>query len=264
MTSEAASQEMSLIEQVQAELEKGTGDLPVLPKAAADALRLAQVPEVNFDHVVRAAEKDPPLAARILAVANSAFYSRGVAIASLHQALVRLGVQATRDVLYMAVYGATVFEVPKYREKVSAIFTRGCIAARVARAISKEQNSDGDMAFLAGLLYDVGRARCLKLVAAKHRRASVEDVEMVVEELHGHAGAALVAAWKLPQEIGDACIYHDEPEDRPLAALIGVADKVVRAALDGEFDETALIEVVTSIGLQESSAAGLMALAQDT
>lgn len=226
-------------EAVERDLSRGTGDLPVLPRAAETALRLAQSPNFDFDEVVAVAESDPPLAARFLGVANSALYYRGTLIRSIKAAVVRLGMQATRDVLYMAVYSGTVFKVPLYRDLVEATFHHSVVVARMTRRIAELEGADPETAFLAGLLHDVGRARLFKLAARRRaQKPTREEVLEAIDALHAEAGAALARAWHLPDEVVEACLYHHTPEDRPMALRVAAANRVAYHVFEG--DESAL------------------------
>ncbi len=234
-----AVQQLGLFDRLRTDLARGTADLPVLPDAAMEALRLAQKPEMSFAEVVRGVEVEPPLAARILAHVNSPLYSRGVPIASLQQALARMGVQATRDILYMAVYGSALFDTPRYQARVRRVFDRGVLIGRAARALARSaehQELDPDLGFLAGLLHDIGRTRCLKLIAGYAERAPDAEVRSAVEALHARAGADLVMAWHLPSELGEVCLHHLEPEeDQSLARLVQLADLLVRSVAEADY-----------------------------
>lgn len=238
---------VSVYDSLAADLARGSGDLPVLPRAAAEALNLAQSPNMRFDQVVVVVETEPPLVARILSVVNSPLYSRGIPIANLGQALVRMGIQATRDVLYMAVYGSALFEAPRFSRRVGQVFSHGVLVARCARRLAALGGEDEDTAFLAGLLHDVGRARCLKILAMRKKRAENSEVEYAVEALHAEAGVGLVEAWNLPPAVAEACAFHDEPGDEHFTAQrVHLADILVNAVnrfLDAEAVEDAHVKL---------------------
>ena len=250
----------SFLDALERDLQRGTGDLPVLAGAAAKALRLAQSPNFDFDEVVKIAESDPPLAARFLGVANSALYYRGTTIRSIRAAIVRLGVQATRDVLYMAVYSGTIFKVPLYRDLVEATFRHSVIVARIARRIAELTDSDAEMAFLAGLLHDVGRARCLKLASRRRMLSPTrEEVVAAADALHAQAGAALARAWHLPEDVAMACELHHEPGTEAMALRVAAADRLAHYLTDQQEEDFEAAEgYLELLGLHEDAAADLL------
>jgi putative nucleotidyltransferase with HDIG domain len=220
----------SLLEQLQRDLARGTSDLPTLPRSVTEALRLARTPGLDFDEVARVAAGDPPLSARVVSVANSALYARAgmPRIASVRRAAVRLGTQATRDVLFQVAYASMFVDAPRFRDLVEATFQHGVRAARCARLLAREQGLDGDIAFLSGLLHDIGRARCWKLLARYRGAIDLAAATSAVELLHAIAGAELAAAWHLPEGVVEACRWHHEPAGRDYAMLIAAADAVAR------------------------------------
>jgi putative nucleotidyltransferase with HDIG domain len=220
----------TLLQQLQRDLARGTSDLPTLPRSVTEALRLARTPGLDFDEVARVAASDPPLSARVVSVANSALYARAgmPRIASVRRAVVRLGTQATRDVLFQVAYASMFVDAPRFRDLVEATFQHGVRAARCARLLAREQRLDGDIAFLSGLLHDIGRARCWKLLAKQRGPVDLAAAATAVEGLHAVAGAELASAWHLPEEVVEACRWHHEPAGHDYAILVAAADAVAR------------------------------------
>jgi putative nucleotidyltransferase with HDIG domain len=220
---------MSIPERLVRDLARGTSDLPTLPRGVAEALRLARKPALDFSEIERVGTEYPPLAARLLAVANSALYALpGVPrIASVRRAAIRLGLQATRDVLYQVAYATMFVDTPRFREIIERSFLQGVRAARYARFVATERRVDVDVAFLAGLLHDIGRARCWKLIASMKGTIDEQEAEAAVDEHHTQAGAQLATAWRLPDEVVDACRWHHEPGGRVFPTLAAAAHAFV-------------------------------------
>jgi putative nucleotidyltransferase with HDIG domain len=232
------------------DLARGTSDLPTLPRGVADALRLARKPALDFSEIEKVAGEYPPLAARLLAVANSALYAmRGVPrIASVRRAAIRMGIQATRDVLYQVAYATMFVDAPRFRELIEATFLHGVRCAPYGRLLAGERGLDPDIAFLAGLLHDIGRARCWKIVSTVRGKVDVESAEQAVNEFHAGAGAELAAAWHLPEEVVEACRWHHDPGNRtyPLIAAASDALAIVEVTR-GDTDEARTC--LTALGL---------------
>lgn len=219
----------TLREAIERDLARGTAALPILPKGAREALRLAKKPDVDMNEIVEVIEGDPALTARLLAVANSAIYNRGFAMTSVRRAVVRLGLQATRDILYQAVYAAVLYDVPSFKARVEATFVHGVVTSRVARRIAQIVGVDEDAAFLSGLLHDVGKGRLYK-IANKLGRVDPDDAEVheAVDLLHTRSSADLCRAWRLAPEIIEACAWHHEPKSSKLAQVVAAADVMAR------------------------------------
>jgi HD-like signal output (HDOD) protein len=95
---------------------------PILPEVALSLTQLANRPDVDFHQVERVVSKDPLVAAKIVAVANSAFYSRGQPVRSLGLAIARLGLAAVRDVAFQVVAQTTIFKVAGYATRMRELF----------------------------------------------------------------------------------------------------------------------------------------------
>ncbi|MCC6216277.1 MAG: HDOD domain-containing protein [Polyangiaceae bacterium] len=239
MTSEEAH------ERLVAALAKGIGDLPMLPRAATEMMRLAQSQDVDFAEVRRVAEGHPPLAARLLATANSVLYSRGSTVGAVQAAIVRLGAQATRDILFQASYATALLDGKEARAFLEERFVHSGLAARVARMLAPRFDVSGDTAYVCGLLHDVGEARCARVAARAFKEGWDDAVLAAIDRLHCQAGGDLAVRWRLPAEIERvARHHHDEAPEDPLVRVVAVADR--------------LAELYTTGGLE----AGLPALAE--
>jgi putative nucleotidyltransferase with HDIG domain len=251
-----------LAERLRMHLERGTSDLPVLPRSVAEALRLARTPNLDFDELARVAAGDPPLAARVISVANSSAYSRAgmPRVAAVKQAAARLGTQATRDVLYQVAYASMFVDAARYKDPIEATFQHGVRVAQVSRLLAAERGLEPDVAFLAGLLHDIGRARSWKLLGSFGENAPVATLTPLVDEVHAPAGAELAQAWHLPEEVVDVCRWHHDPGERRYPCLVAAADGVA-ALHERRITEEAATQRLMASGVAEAAVDGVIALA---
>ncbi len=223
---------------VERELARGTGDVPELPKLAKEALELAQKADLQADEFVELADRDPVVTARLLAVANSALYARSVPTVTTKNAFLRIGLQASRDVLYQVAYGAMLDAPKELRHEIAQTYEHGVRTARIVRNLAARFSLDPQTAFLAALLHDVGRARCLRIVTRRCKAGQRSDMAAAVSQFHALAGSQLAIAWNLPVEVREVCAMHHEPGSHRLAALVGLCDLLEHSTADdaGELD----------------------------
>jgi len=235
------------------ELDGGRAALPILPHVAAQAIRFANDPNSDLRRLAELVEADPPIAARLLAVANSVIYSRAVRVSSTRLAIIRLGLEGTRDLLFQVVYASSTVGLPRYQDLVARSFRRSVLCGVAARLISDKMRYRFEYDYLCGLLHDIGEARIYRILANYKEAIDPALLEDLVVRHHRRAGAELAIAWGLPEPIIEACAHH---HDGPAKAsnlvkmvmmadiLVGMLDRrptaaLVTAASNGEGDVTA-------------------------
>lgn len=199
--------------------------VPMLPQAASEVLAIANDPSTPLLAVERVVQTDPLLAARVLAVANSARYG-STRVGSLKNALARLGSGTVRDVLYEAVAHAHVFR----GSGLGAELEHAVGVARIAVSVCQQLRVASDHAFVGGLLHDIGRALILGMLDKMREELSPADRATIIEVAHARIGAEVAARWKLPQLVADVCLHHHRDPSTAgysqFANIVAVADKI--------------------------------------
>ncbi len=218
-------------------LEKEIQQLPALPAIVSEVLALFDRGGVDLVVLMQKIGQDPALAARVLRVVNSPFYGFSRHIGSLKDAGMMLGVHTLRNIVtavgimsHFPPGGDVGFDRLSFWQH--AIDTG--VAAKV---LAGHCGLDGETAFTAGLLHDIG-----KLVMAAYFPADFEQVLTTRDERdcplreaeqavlgfdHGLVGAKVAQQWKLPVAIIEAIQHHHAPDavtDTPFAALVHIAD----------------------------------------
>jgi HD-like signal output (HDOD) protein len=175
--------------------------------------------------------KDPPIAARFIATANSALYSRGQTIRSVGDAVARIGLGASRDLVFQVVYANTVTGLKQFQDEVEASFLRSVLCGVICRVAAPLLRLNVADAYLCGLLHDIGESRIYRILSEGKVTPGPEEAASLVERYHPRAGAELAMRWALPDEIVQVCRRHEEhgapPSDQ--LRLVRVADLVVAA-----------------------------------
>lgn len=218
--------ELALVER----LESGRAALPMLPAVASAALDLANDPETSIAKFADLVATDPPIAARFLATANSALYSRGRRIASVHDAVARVGIAGARDLVLQVVYAATLGGLKRYQEEIRRSFRQSVLSAHMCRFVVTELQAPCRDPYLCGLLHDIGESRVYRILSELPTPASNAEATDLVQRYHAHAGGELADKWKLPEEIALVCRKHTElraPETEELR-VVRIADLVIQ------------------------------------
>jgi putative nucleotidyltransferase with HDIG domain len=227
--------EEAMVQKLLACLEAPDYRPPTLPTVAVELLDLARQPDVDFGDVVRLLEQDNLIAGRILKLCRSAVYAGAVEITSLHDALARLGLRTLRDLVMEISMNMRVFKSPDYADTMDLLRRHATLTARLAKLVCKHTRMEGEYAFLAGLLHDVGIAgTLLALSERKGPRSTPPDLIAIwpaVDRVHQRAGELMASHWQLPEGIRRAIASHHQVlvGGKPdlLAATVCIADDVI-------------------------------------
>ncbi|MEO8755725.1 MAG: HDOD domain-containing protein [Casimicrobiaceae bacterium] len=205
---------------------------------------LAALCDLRMDSKALAAlvDREPGLAARVLRVANSAFYGLARSVATVERALVVLGIDAVRGIA-----AASCMDRGLQRRGESAVLdlsavVRHCVGTAIAaEALARlgPRRHAGE-AFMAGLLHNLGLAiqarldqpGMMQLVKdlAADPQASVRELEArLVRVGHEECAGVLFEDWNLPAVLCDVARHHHAPfeitvgENRTVALLVHVA-----------------------------------------
>jgi HD-like signal output (HDOD) protein len=234
-------------------LEGGRAALPLLPHVATQALELANNPDSGVREFADLIMKDPPIAARFIATANSALYSRGQTIRSVSDAVARIGLGAARDLVFQVVYASTMTGLTAFQSEVEASFQRSVLCGVICRVGAPLLRLNVADAYLCGLLHDIGESRVYRILSEGKVRPVEGEAEALVRKYHPRAGAELAMRWALPDEIVQVCRRHEDKGTAPSEQLrlVRVADLVavhVRAqTADPELPQSELDELGVSI-----------------
>ena len=207
---------------------------PMLPETAIRLTEMVDKTDVSIKEVESAVVLDPTVAARIVAVANSVFYSRGAQVRSLKDAIMRLGLAEVRDVAFQAVAKTTIFRAPGFSDRMRELFEAAQATGLFARKICQILKYQSESAYLCGLLHDMGEAIILGVAVPRSKeKAPVTAIEKealleAVQLYHAQTGAMVSAMWGLPDMVCNAVLFHHHPErsDDPsqMATVTAVAD----------------------------------------
>ncbi|MDR3011808.1 MAG: HDOD domain-containing protein [Chitinispirillales bacterium] len=216
-------------------------NLPTLPTVVSKMLHMVDSQRSSAQTLARLISTDQALTAKLLKLANSAYYGYAREISTVNMAVVVLGFNTVKEL----VLGLTVFDVFKGSSHDPAGFDavkfweHSAACGVAARMLSKNNASryTGE-AFVAGLLHDMGKMilnqyfeadlhETIKLARSGER--SLESIELeILGVTHGQIGAWLAEKWNLPSIISDAIKHHHDPwnskANPSFVALVTVAD----------------------------------------
>ncbi|MCB1773357.1 MAG: HDOD domain-containing protein [Gammaproteobacteria bacterium] len=240
---------------------RGLVSLPPLPRASQELLRLLSDPYLDMLRLAELVEQTPALAARIVGVANSAFFATATPVRDVPDAIIRvLGLNLVRDLGISFVLsqpfdcrGSTRFDpVGFWTGSMELALLLQLLAARLPPADGPTLSE----AYLAGLLRDLGLLALVHLApdamdavlaeAESQPLAKLYELESRLLGLdHAMAGAELATAWNLPANLAVAMgpLSRDEHTGRKGAtvALVLLGEEIrsrlaLHDGLEGDSD----------------------------
>lgn len=220
-------------------------DLPPMPKVLFKARQIMDDPKSGFKEIAKIIETDQAIAAKVLKVANSAYYGLSGMVNSIHQATVVLGYETLEQVITMVSSSSLLGKQLKgYSLNAGVLWRHSLAVAMACRIIAKKRapSLEGD-AFSVGLIHDAGKlaldANILQKKKEIHQFLENQEMSFLKAEHHvlgfDHTEIAhdLCQKWKLPADHAEAMRYHHTPEaseSNQLAHIVHVADYIAKQA----------------------------------
>jgi putative nucleotidyltransferase with HDIG domain len=214
-------------------------ELPTLPSTAHQILNLTNDPLLSINELVNIVETDPAISAKILSVANSAFFACPVHTIKLNEAIMRVGLNNVKNIAF----GIAVLSFLDNGNKASSyinLFNHSVHVGLTARFIAKDLKLNiAEDTLINGLLHDLGY-----LVLHRYFSDSFEEIlksfensgsllkaeKDVLSFTHADIGFWLAEQWNLPDTILDTIMYHHIPSlarrNEKQVAIIHIADYI--------------------------------------
>ena len=210
-----------------------------MPKVMFKAREVMSDPKSGFKEIAKVIETDQAIAARVLKVANSAYYGLSGMVNSIHQASVVLGYQTLEQVITMVSSSSLLGKQLKgYGLQAGALWRHSLAVALGSRLIAQKRapSLEGD-AFSVGLIHDAGKLALDPHIVQKkeeiqdflqHNANSFLEAERRVLGFdHTEIAFDLCHKWKLPESHAEAMRFHHTPNlstDSQLAYIVHMAN----------------------------------------
>ena len=211
------------------------GGLVCLPARPKIYPRLAAMLEgdAGADEVAEVVESEMGLAAKVLHIANTSFYSPRTTISRVRDAVVLLGVKATTNLaLSMEAFGSVSGQDCK---SVEALHEHSLLVAHVAQKLLPASLRPDAM--LGGMLHELGRLLICSNFPVEDRTIAdlVRTQGLAIDEAersvlgfdHAEVGAYLLRLWHLSEETARGLELHHKlgfPERDPIDLALFASD----------------------------------------
>ena len=207
-------------------------ELPIFHPVALKLQRMLSNYDFTVDEVAHVANEDVALASQMLKMANSPMYMGRTKVATIKEAVIRLGAQSVINIAIAASQAAAhASDNPALDGYMKALWQHSHCSALGARwlALNCGMRGAADESYLAALLHDVGKLYLLKSVERLVNAgviSSMFDNELVMEifeVMHVEQGVRLVQHWNFPAMYCEIISAHHAEEwetDNKMLAII--------------------------------------------
>lgn len=215
--------------------------LPTAPRVVQELVASFDRASVSTEEIARKIALDPVLSAKLLRLANSAYYNVSRSIGTVEDAVLMLGFVAVRTLVissglvngFKSVTGLDLGHFWHYSMRTAV----------AAKWIARQTRDNGELAFTIGMMHAIGqlvihagmpdKALALDAIAAPldARRLAVEREALGFT--YAAVGAELARRWQFPAVFSDAIAAFPAPLERGavdrLAAIVHLAAWRARA-----------------------------------
>jgi len=207
---------------------------------------------------------DPALSARILRLANSAFYSFYTRVKTISHAIALLGMNlVTSLAIGVNIFDSFTKGAKSEAASINKLWTHSCCVAVLVKEIwvyRGHKEKEGEFAFLCGLLHDLGKVVLFKTYPAHYgalfavvKSENDPAISFYEEDNYGldHAaiGEMLAKQWGFPPELSSVIRKHHDPSElgTPMINAVMLADLMAKQLKIGYDGDDGLYEDLSNI-----------------
>jgi HD-like signal output (HDOD) protein len=201
------------------------GELPSLSSTYTSLMQAVNAPDTSISRVAEIIQKDVAMSAKVLQLANSAFFGLAKEVTSLSIAATYLGMATIKNLALVSETFRVFVPGPRIPQSIcEAMQQHSQQVASIAGMLPIDPGIR-DVTVLAAFLHDIGSlflasampdTFCAVLARAKERKCKLFEAE---EELlgtsHAEIGAYLLGLWGIPHLAVEAIAHHHHPTRIP-------------------------------------------------
>ncbi|WP_006788499.1 HDOD domain-containing protein [Thiorhodospira sibirica] len=181
----------------------GKLELPVLPDMAIKIKKMVNDPNIDANKLSRLIQVDMATTAALIRSANSGMYAGLNRINSVRDAIVRLGLETTRNMVFsLAIRHVFKSKSALFKQRLQQLWERSVHISALSYVIARHvQGFDPERAMLAGLLCDIGELPIIGYLEQVKAQPTAEELERIISTLKTDVGEMIVKHWGLDEDI---------------------------------------------------------------
>lgn len=208
---------------IRARIVSSIEEMAPLSPAATRIMTLLNDIDASPWELLQIIKTDPILTSRVLRLINSAYFGLETSISSLNRALVILGLNTVKNLTLSGVVLDAVASQRRDTTFADEMWSHSLWVGVAARAIARARRAprdDQELAFIGGLLHDLGELCILNAFPAEFKEMSEKTGWIKFQEsterrvfggTHTEYGAMLGRRWSFPEELVVCLETHHTP-----------------------------------------------------
>ncbi|MEE2732460.1 MAG: HDOD domain-containing protein [Pseudomonadota bacterium] len=201
---EEQPEDKQLLLDIYADLRNNKLVLPSLPEVAVRIRRMIDEGTNSAKKISQAVNTDPSIAAKLIKAANSPLFRGTKEFETSAQAIVRLGMQTTKQlVTTFTVKELFKANAPLLKQRMDGLWQHSIEIAAICYVLAKNvRGLDPDQGLLAGLLHDIGVVPILMYADQYPTLAEdAQQLEKTIRELKPELGSVILKRWGFNEEM---------------------------------------------------------------
>lgn len=211
---------------------------PVLPVTVTNLMAVTNNPESSAQDVMEVILTDQSLCLTVLKIANSVLFGRPKKVDSIKMAIAILGFGEVERIALAKALVNSFSKLPRqHKTFIDKYWEHSFLCGMIARVIAQDIHISPDIAFMGGLIHDIGKLIMLETFADDYAvewitKFSSEETRQNELQMfsftHDIVGGQLLRKWGFPENLITAVEYHHRPgeavSENNFAAIIQIAD----------------------------------------
>jgi putative nucleotidyltransferase with HDIG domain len=242
------------------ELISRASDMKVIPTLNSIMEKVLQVLGNNnssFNDLSRIVQYDQAICSKIISIANSAYYSRGVEVFDLQRAMLTIGFEEVRGIVTCLMFVENILKKLKLKEQdLFALWKHSIQVAYGAKILSERMFiEEPPKVYTVSLLHDIGKivfylcaGEYTEIVkAAKDNKRDLAAMEKETFGIdHQEIGYIIAIKWKFPEDFAQVIRHHHEIHGNngyePLLRLVRGSNNFTHSTLNPQSPEGFILE----------------------
>ena len=222
-------------------------DLPTPPSVALQINNETTQETITARSLAVIIAQDPPLASKVMRLANSSYYGLAKQVDTLDRAVTVLGTNTIKDIALALSVSSLFIKDSHPLIDIEGLWLHDIACGIAAKCIITTRNpTEIEKAFLAGIIHDIGTIVLLNnfpeemnTVFQKIHETGMRQTEAeksIIGFSHEEAGGLLAEKWRFPQELVETIRYHHSADildfssigNKTLISAVIAANQIVK------------------------------------